>query len=165
MLFRALFAELKEARGRGRGINFNWLWSKTQSIYRKQMKDETIVVRKHAITTFLRRYNVRMRSRQRNRKKSKEACREGLMKWHSITRERLIRTGGGSETYDPKWGPFAPSQRFNVDQTPMPFVVDQKRTYEIIGPGQKHSKTWIGQPAAGLDKRQCTLQVCTRGNG
>ena len=47
----------------------------------------------------------------------------------------------------------------------MPFVVDQKRTYEIIEQGQKHSKTWIGQPAAGLDKRQCTLQVCTRGDG
>ena len=95
-----LFAELKEARGRGRGINFNWLWSKARSICRKQMNDETIVVRKHVITTFLRRY-VRMRSRQRNRKKPKEAYREGLMKWHSITRERLIRTGGGSETYTP----------------------------------------------------------------
>ena len=122
------YIELKEACGRDCGINFNWLWSKARSIYRKQMNDETIVVRKHIITTFLRRYNVRMRSRQRNRKKPKEAYREGLMKWHSITREHLIRTGGGSEIYDPKWGRFTPSQCFNVDQTPMPFVVDQKRT-------------------------------------
>ena len=68
--------------------------------------------------------------------------------------------GAGSESYDAEWGCFHPSQRFNVDQSRMPFVVDSRKTYEIIKVGDKHQKTWISQPALGLQKRQCTLQVC-----
>ena len=40
---------------------------------------------------------MRMRARQRNRSKSKEAFRADLMKWHSTVRERLVRIGAGSE--------------------------------------------------------------------
>ena len=51
------------------------------------------------------------------------------MKWHSITRERFICTGGNSDE-----------------------------------PRDCYQKTWISQPSSGLDKRQCTLKVCTRGD-
>ena len=34
------------------------------------------------------------------------------------------------DSYDEKWGRFKPHQRFNVDQRPMPFVLDTKRTYQ-----------------------------------
>ena len=47
----------------------------------------------------------------------------------------------------------------------MPFVVDPKKTCGIVKPGDKHQKAWISQPASGLEKRQCTLQVCTRADG
>lgn len=40
----------------------------------------------------------------------------------------------------------------------------QKKTYEIIEPRDCYQKTWISQPSPGLDKRQCTLKVCTRGD-
>ena len=43
-------------------------------------------------------------------------------------------------------------------QSPIPFVVDVKRTCEQIE--YKHTeKIWIAQPGSGLDKRQCTLQI------
>ena len=48
--------------------------------------------------------------------------------------------GAGSESYDAEWGCFHPSQRFNVDQSRMPFVVDSRKTYEIIKVGDKHQK-------------------------
>ena len=163
-LYKALFEELKKARGKGLKVNFNWLWSKARTLHRKMTNTDSAVIKKHVVTTFLNRFNVRMRSRQRNKNKPKEAYRNDLMKWHSITRERLIRTGAHSESFSNKWGRFPPSQRFNLDQSPMPFVVDQKKTYEIIKPGEKHHKTWISQPASGLDKRQCTLQICIRGD-
>jgi len=116
-LYRSLLTEMRLVRGKGLKVNFNWLWSKARSIQRNQTGDgdDSAVVRKHVITTFLRRHNVRMRSRQRNRSKPKEAFREDLMKWHSVTRERLIRAGAGSRSYDSKWGRFLPSQRFNLD--------------------------------------------------
>ena len=88
------------------------------------------------------------------------------MRWHVLTREKLIRTGY-SDNYDPKWGRFKPSQRFNVDQSPLPFVIDKTRTYEKVpekGLSKQH-KVWISQPMAGLDKRQCSLQVVVRPEG
>ena len=106
-----------------------------------------------------------MRARQSNRSKPKEAPRADLMKWHSTVRERLLRMAAGSEDYDAKWGRFLPSQRFNVDQSPIPFVADSKKTYEIIKQGDKHQRTWVSQLASGLEKNQCTLQVCTRVDG
>ena len=107
-----------------------------------------------------------MRARQRNRKTSKEGPRNKLMDWHMNTRERLVKSGNDI-TYDAKWGRFLPSQRFNVDQSPMPFAIDSKRTYHLYEPGedQNKSKVWISQPGSGLDKRQCTLQICFRPEG
>jgi len=54
-----------------------------------------------------------------------------------------------------------PQQRFNVDQVPLPFVVEQDRTYDFSGSKQ----IWVSQPGSGLDKRQATLQLCIRAEG
>ena len=40
----------------------------------------------------------------------------------------------------------------------MPFVIDKSTTYESADVG-RHDKVWVCHPGAGLDKRQCTLQV------
>jgi len=54
-----------------------------------------------------------------------------------------------------------PKQRFNVDQVPLPFVAEQDRTHDFTGSKQ----IWVSQPSSGLDKRQATLQLCTRADG
>ena len=75
----------------------------------------------------------------------------------------MIRTGF-NDNYDDKWGRFTPEQRFNVDQSPCPFALNPKRTYHLFedGVNQQQDKVWIAQPGSGLDKRQCSLQVCVR---
>jgi len=162
-LYSELLTEVRKARSRGYLVNFNWIWTKARKIYRKQ--EDNPDANEHVVTTFLRRYNIRMRARQRNRKYSKEHFRVALTKWHGSTRERLVRTGLNDD-YDQKWGRFRPTNRFNVDQSPLPFVIDHKRTYEIIEKKkQRYNKVWIQQPGSGLDKRQCTLQVCIRAEG
>ena len=45
-----------------------------------------------------------------------------------------------------------------MDQVPLPFVLDKKTTYER--PLSQNEKCWIAIPGSGLDKRQCTLQLC-----
>ena len=55
-----------------------------------------------------------------------------------------------------KWGRWKPERRFNVDQVPCPFIIDQDRTYDEKG----SSSVWISQPGNGLDMRQFTLQLC-----
>ena len=44
---------------------------------------------------------------------------------------------------------------------PLPFVIDQDKTYDITGTKQ----VWVSQPSTGLDKRQATLQLCIRAGG
>ena len=59
------------------------------------------------------------------------------------------------------------NQRFNVDQSPMPFAIDMKRTSHLYEPGQDQNqeKVWIFQPGCGLEKRLGTLQICFRPDG
>ena len=80
-------------------MNFNWLWSKARSIQRDLIGGDKVIICKQVITTFLRKYNVRMRARQHNCSKPKEAFRVDVMNWHSTVQERLVRMGAGSEAY------------------------------------------------------------------
>ena len=89
------------------------------------------------------------------------------MKWHSTLRERLVKTGKG-DRYDTRFGRFLPSQCYNADQSPVPFAIDTKKTYELLdkkNPENKNKKVWVSQPTLGLEKRQCTLQICARAAG
>ena len=53
-----------------------------------------------------------------------------------------------------------PQQRYNVDQVPLPFVVEQDRTFHF-----SEKQVWVSQPGSGLDKRQATLQLCITAEG
>ena len=48
-----------------------------------------------------------------------------------------------------------------MDQTPLPFVLDDDRTYDITGA----EEVWCSSGASGLDKRQCTVQLTVFGDG
>ena len=50
----------------------------------------------------------------------------------------------------------------NVDETLCPFAFSSKRTYHLFNEvtDQHKEKVWISQPGSGLDKRQCTVQIC-----
>ena len=162
--YKLLFAELlKDARRRGHRVDFNWIWSKARIIQRKQTDDPDAIIRQHVVVNFIKRNNIKMRARQRNKPMPKAELEQKLKEWHATTRERLIRTGF-NDNYDDKWGRFTPEQRFNVDQSPCPFALNPKRTYHLFedGVNQQQDKVWIAQPGSGLDKRQCSLQVCVR---
>lgn len=62
-------------------------------------------------------------------------------------------------------GEDSKQQRLNVDQNPLPFVIDVKKTDEYVESGSKNHSTWTSQSRSGLDKRQCTMQVVFRPEG
>lgn len=66
-----------------------------------------------------------------------------------------LSTGAEGETRLAKFGQFQLNERFDVDQVPLPFVKDQVDTWEKTG----GKCVAIAQPFAGLEKRQCTMQV------
>lgn len=118
-------------------------------IYREQQNNEDANVKKHVIVNFIERYDLKLRRIQQRKKKSKEAFRDSLMKWLSTLRERLIKTGSG-ENYNPVSGGYAPNQRYNVDQSPLPCAIYTKRTYKCIEPKNKENRyniVWVSQPA------------------
>lgn len=84
------------------------------------------------------------------------------MRWHSNLREGLIKTGKDQVLYHPKWGRFAPKRRLNAEQVPLPFCIDRKTTYKapVPQPERRDHRVWVNQPGSGLEKRQCTLQLC-----
>ena len=146
-------------------VDFHWLSSKARVIQRQQPGEESVKLGKHVVVQFLHKYKVRLRMKQRNKAKSKESFIIPLQKWHATIRERFIRTSRNNN-FDEKWGAFLPKQRFNVDQSPLPFVINAKKTYDIVEESKGHEhNTWISQPGSGLDKRQCSLQVCIRAEG
>lgn len=163
-LYPALWDKFKKARAKGYRVDFHWLWSKARVLFRHQEKDETLIVGPHVIVRFLHDYKIRMRAKQRGKKQPKSAKIQDLQKWHATYRERCIRPRS-TNNYDKKWGGFLPKQRLNVDQSPLPFVINSKKTYEFVEKGEKYHNTWISQPGSGLDKRQCTLQVMFRPEG
>ena len=162
-LYPKLWEVFKKARSDGKRVSFHWLWTKARVI-QKELTGSNDSIKAHVVIRFLRNCKIKMRSRQRNKKKAKQEMVDSLKKWHTTLRERCIKTGA-NEDYHEKWGHFLPKERLNVDQSPLPFVLDVKKTYEYVEPGNKHHNTWISQPGSGLDKRQCSLQVMFRPEG
>ena len=162
-LYEKLYEEFSKARELGKCVGFNWLFVKAKKI--KQAEDGG-TIGKHVVRSFVSKYNIKMRRKQRNKKLHKESFRQDVMKFHANTREKLIKTGA-SDCYDAKWGRFLPNQRFNVDQSPLPFAIARSRTYEEGRPcgESRNHKVWISQPGSGLEKRQCTLQIVFRPEG
>ena len=110
---------------KGQVVDFNWIWSKARKLNRELRKEDEI--KKHVVVIFIKRNKLKYRI-QRNKKQEKEHFREKMVKWHASLRERLIRTGQSNAQYDQKWGCFKPSQRCNVDQSPLPFSYECRKT-------------------------------------
>ena len=56
-------------------------------------------------------------------------------------------------------------QRLNVNQTPLPFSFDTKKTYELVEPGNPENRTkkvWVAEPHPGASKRFYSYNVCFR---
>lgn len=138
-LYSELSAVFKQARAKGHHVDFNWLWSKGRKIYREQTGDENVVLRKHVIANFIKRHKLKQRKIQRNNKMPKEHYREKMKNWHTKLRERVVRTGANDARYGKKFGYFLPQNRFNMDQSPLPFARDVTKTYEQVTKVTKNS--------------------------
>ena len=160
VLFENLYPLFLAAREKGKMVSYSWQYTKG-SVLCKQLYPTTPRLPKSAIWAFIKSRNIKMRRVQRKKTAPKSDLAPQLMQWHCTFRESVIESGSSKATYDPRYGRFKPKQRINVDQVPLPFAIDRKKTYEHPVPqkDRKDHKVWVANPAPGLDKRQCTLQV------
>ena len=92
-------------------------------------------------------------------KSGKSAASDGketIQRFHRNLRTSLKTTRRRNNAkLDGKYGRWLPQNRYNVDQVPLPFVIEMKGSEQV----------WVSQPSSGLDKRQATLQLCIRAEG
>ena len=110
------------------------------------------------VKRFMGRYGLKWRRRNDKSKRSTESLIRALAAFINALRAFRLRH---PSDLDPAWGNFNCSNTFNVDQVPLPFASADPRTLEFIAV----KRVWIKQPGAGLEKRQCTLQLLIRALG
>ena len=107
------------------------------------------MVKKHVVADFIKRHHLKYHRLQQNKKKSKEAFREKLVKRHAALCEKLVQTGAKEFCYKLKLGYYKPNQRLNVDQSPLTFTIECKKTYNIL---EKDENVWVNQPTSDAGK-------------
>ena len=160
-LFVKLYEKVSSYRKKGLKVSHKWIHVQAQKLNKDINGDSVKPIGRHIVSRFVSHYNIKIRRKQRSRPKPKQDYTQRIMQFHSTLREALIKTSPDDPNFDPKWGMYPPAKRINVDQSPLPFVVDRGTTYELDVPKENRAehKVWISQPGSGLDKRQCTLQI------
>ena len=74
-------------------MDFNWIYSNARKITRELTGEPVAIVKQHVIANFIKRYNLKRRKIQRNKRLPKEHYRNSIEKWHFTLRERGSRTG------------------------------------------------------------------------
>ena len=69
---KLLNVKFLDTRSKGRRIDFNWQWSKARVIYREQENNDDAVVKKHVIVNFIKRYHLKLRRTQRNKRRTRK---------------------------------------------------------------------------------------------
>lgn len=158
--------EFKLRRAKGCKISKLWLRKKmkekVEACYGKE-EAEKFKASDNWFQRFKKRHNIAFRRRSNKKKSSANDGRERIQRFHRNLRKSLKTTRRRDEhaELDGKYGRWLPQNRYNIDQVPLPFVIDQDKTYETKGSEQ----VWVSQPSSGLDKRQATLQLCIRAEG
>lgn len=163
---KLLIAEFKLRRAKGSKISKLWMKTKMkkkiESCYGKEVANK-FKASNNWFQRFKRRHKISLRRRTNKKKNAANDGRETIQRFHRNLRKALQskRRRNTSFVADPTYGRWLPKNRLNVDQVPLPFVVEQDQTYEMEG----NKQVWISQPGSGLDKRQATLQLCIRAEG
>ena len=153
---------------REKGAKVSKLWScqkmksKVEEIY-GAAKASSFRCSNNWFQRFKKRHHIARRNRTNKKKDSNEDSRASIQLFHHSLRGALQtkRQRDQEAEIHPKWDRWLPTNRYNVDQVPLPFVLDQDKTYADKGSKQ----VWVSQPASGLEKRQATLQLCIRASG
>ena len=92
---------------------------------------------------FCRRYRISFRRKAHTAQKSSAELKNAIEMFHGkLLRER-------------RSGTFSLVDIANMDQTPLPFVMDDGKTYNQTG----SKEIWCASGSSGLEKRQCTVQL------
>lgn len=88
-------------------------------------------------------HNIAFRKRSNKKKNPASEGKETVQRFHRNLRASLKTTRQRKNArLDCKYGRWLLQNRYNVDQVPLPFVIDQDKTYKVKGSEQ----VWVSQP-------------------
>ena len=156
---RELVKQLKEKRSRKARVSALWIRTTAKNL----STDTNFKASNGWLFRFLRRNKIRYRKRKNQKSVSAEEKRSKLQLWHQkLCYEVLPYRNGHIGSYDGMFGRFPPDRRYNMDQVPMPFVVEQNDTYTEETDCHVHVR---GVGSEGLSKRQYTVHVFINAGG
>ena len=159
-----LLEEYKQQRSKGLKVTKHWLRKKMKCAL-KEKYGEDVANKFQGSKNWLYRFTKRngISKRRRTNKKQQTSIEKivVIQEFHRELRKAVQSKRRRSPSFDKKWGRWLPTNRWNVDQVPLPFINEQETTYADKG----SRAVWVAQPSSGLDKRQATLQLMIRAEG
>lgn len=150
LLEKRLQEEFRERRTQGKIVKKWWFISRARQILSELHPTETTFkFSDRWFSGFCRRNKLTLRRKTHVAQKSPSLLEDSVKKFHAkLQRER-------------KRGTYKLGDIANMDQTPLPFVLNDGKTYDPKG----SKEVWCTSGPSGLDKRQCTVQLTIFGDG
>ena len=132
-----VIVDFKLRRAKGCKVSKLWLKKKIKSYIEECYgKEEAFKFKgsQNWFQRFKKRHGNSFRRRTNKKKQAADDGRQTIQKFHCDLREAVkSRRRRLHSTQDVKYGRWTPKNRCNIDQVPLPFVVDQEKTYDVTG--------------------------------
>ena len=137
-------------RKEGKMVKHWWFQKRVMQLIKDaNIEEKNVKASDRWFSAFCQRYNISLRKKTHTAQKAPEHLRPAVTKFHAKhLRER-------------QRGKYEDCDIANMDQTPLPFVLDDGKTYSVAGA----KEVWCATGATGLDKRQCTAQLTIFADG
>ena len=143
-----LHTEFLKLKKEGRSIKKWWFVTTGREVLKNCHPDAKFVFCDKWFRGFCNRKRISLRRKINASQKTPDQFVNAITKFHQkFLRERIS-------------GKFQLKDIANMDQTPLPFILDDNRTYDTVGA----KEIWVRIGQSGLDKRQCTVQLTVFGD-
>ena len=144
-----LYTEFLKLKKEGRNIKKWWFVTTGREFLKNCHPDAKLLFSDKWFRGFCNRKRISLRRKTNTSQKTPDQFVNAITKFHQkLLRERTR-------------GKFQLKDIANMDQTPLPFLLDYTRTYDIVGA----KEIWVRSGHSGLDKRQCTVQLTVFDDG
>ena len=145
-----LHKEFLDLRREGKKVRRWWFESRGKQLMKEHYPTANeFQFSDHWFRRFRLRYKISLRAETHVSQKCPSSLESVICKFHNELHD--VR----------KDGVFALGDISNMDQTPLPFVLNDGKTYDVTGANE----VWCASAASGLDKRQCTVQLTAFADG
>ena len=137
----ALYAEYKEARTKEKCLKRWWFNTRAKQLIKDHYPGKELKCSDQWFMRFCRQYGVALQRKTHAAQTDPKQLAPAMIKFHS--KLSRVRRRGAYQT----------KGIANMDQTPLPLVLDDGKIYADKG----ISKVWCVSGSSGLDKRQCSV--------